>query len=217
MSDIVVVGAGGHAAVLIEAIRRIPGNSIVGLLDHQPDLWGTSLLNVPIIGGDDLLPTMKSTHQCDSFVVAIGGIRQFAHRRELFRTAKQAGLQPFTVQHPSCARSPSADIADGCQLLTNSVVNACAQTGENVIINTSAIVEHDCTIGAHSHIAPQACLAGGVRIGTETHIGLGAVVRENLSIGDRVIVGAGAVVVADVPNDSVVTGVPARPTQGLKS
>ena len=217
MSKIVILGAGGHARVLIEAIRTDPAHTFTGILDPRESLQGTVVLDVPVIGADDLLPRLQHTHPCDSFVVALGGIRQFSVRRELFATARQADLQPLTVRHPTSECSASAEIADGCQLLTGSVINAGARMAENVIVNTGSIVEHDCVIGAHSHIAPRACLAGGVQVGTETHIGLGAVVRENLTIGDRVIVGAGAVVVTDVPNDSVVAGIPARPIQGLKS
>jgi acetyltransferase-like isoleucine patch superfamily enzyme len=42
-------------------------------------------------------------------------------------------------------------------------------------------------------------------------VGSGARVLPGIRVGDRAVIGAGAVVVADVPDDAVVTGVPARP------
>ena len=38
------------------------------------------------------------------------------------------------------------------------VINAGTKIGENVIINTGAIVEHDCIIDHHGHIATGARL-----------------------------------------------------------
>jgi UDP-perosamine 4-acetyltransferase len=50
-----------------------------------------------------------------------------------------------------------------------------------------------------------------VRVGAGAHIGAGATVRQGIAIGEQAIVGAGAVVVKDVPPNTVVVGVPARP------
>jgi len=90
------------------------------------------------------------------------------------------------------------------------VVQPAVRVGENTILNTRCSVDHDCVIGAHSHIAPGAILCGSVRVGSGTHVGAGAVVIEGLRIGDAVVIGAGAVVIADVPDGATVVGVPAR-------
>ena len=58
--------------------------------------------------------------------------------------------------------------------------------------------------------APGATLAGSVKVGTGSHIGCGATVIQSVSIGRNAIVGAGAVVTADVADNAVVVGVPAR-------
>ncbi|WP_168734774.1 DapH/DapD/GlmU-related protein [Deinococcus sp. KSM4-11] len=47
-------------------------------------------------------------------------------------------------------------------------------------------------------------------VGHNTWIGYGAVVLDGVNVGNNVIVAAGAVVAADVPDGSVVGGVPAR-------
>jgi UDP-perosamine 4-acetyltransferase len=77
-------------------------------------------------------------------------------------------------------------------------------------VNTRAVVDHDCHLGDHVHIAPGAVLSGCVRIGAYSHVGTGASVRQDLRIGSKAIVGVGAAVIADVQDRSIIGGVPAR-------
>jgi acetyltransferase-like isoleucine patch superfamily enzyme len=90
------------------------------------------------------------------------------------------------------------------------VVNAGVMTGMNGIVNSGAIIEHDCILGNHVHIAPRATLGGNVLVGDFAHVGLGAAVLPSATVGAGCVVGAGAVVLRDVPTNSTVVGVPAR-------
>tara|TARA_Y100000814_G_scaffold80883_1_gene53237 strand:- start:359 stop:1039 length:681 start_codon:yes stop_codon:yes gene_type:complete len=210
MKKIVLIGAGGHARVLIDTLSADKTAEVCGILDNNRDLWGIDIHGIPVIGGDDFLPKVGSqgaTH----FVIAIGGAKQAALRLKLYEIALQHGLTPASVQHPSAIISPRIKVGEGVQALAQCVINTGVTLQENSIVNTSAIIEHDCFIEAHAHIAPRACLAGGVRVGEGTHIGLGSIVKENITIGKQVVVGAGAVVLNNVPAHSVVVGVPAKP------
>ena len=82
--------------------------------------------------------------------------------------------------------------------------------GVNTIINSGAIVEHDCQIGAHAHIAPRATLCGNVVVGDHTFIGAGATIIEGVTIGSNVTVGAGSVVLRDIPNNVISVGIPSK-------
>lgn len=206
----VVLGGGGHARVLIDCIRESNLAEIDGVLDKDSSLHGRKILDVPVIGGDELLNEMVEggvTH----FVVGLGGVGDNRPRRHLFEFGCSFRLKPLTVRHPHAVISRWASFGPGCQLLPGIIVNACAVLGENVIVNSGAIVEHDCVVGDHAHIASGARLASTVHVGIGAHIGAGATVRQSIRIGEGAVVGAGAVVVKDVEPGAVVAGVPARP------
>ncbi len=68
------------------------------------------------------------------------------------------------------------------------------------------ILTHDASFFNHTgryRVAP-------VKIGDRVYIGYGAIIMPGVTIGEDAIVGAGAVVTRDVPDGTVVVGVPAR-------
>jgi sugar O-acyltransferase (sialic acid O-acetyltransferase NeuD family) len=206
----VILGAGGHARMLLDILLVTPGVRVHGMLDPDRQLRGTSSFGVPILGGDELLSDMAS-QGVDSFVVGVGGVGDNRPRQRLFELGVAHGLQPLTVIHPAAVCSTRTVIGAGCQLLPGSIVNAGAKLGVNVVVNSGAIVEHDCEIGDHAHVATGARMASTVRVGERVHIGAGATVRQRITIEADAVVGAGAVVVKDVASGLTVVGVPAHP------
>ena len=89
-------------------------------------------------------------------------------------------------------------------------INAGANIGRGVIINTCSSVDHDCVIGDFCHIAVGAHLAGTAAVGAQTLIGAGAAVINNLTVAADVTVGAGAAVIGHITETGTYVGVPAR-------
>jgi sugar O-acyltransferase (sialic acid O-acetyltransferase NeuD family) len=206
----VILGGGGHAAVLIDVINNSNAATIHAVLDADRSKWGRELQGVPILGGDNLLPELRALG-VGYYAVGLGSTSDNRRRQRLYEFGLSHRLEPLTVEAVSALCSSHADIGQGSQLFPGSIVNAEATVGVNVIINTGAIVEHHCTIGDHVHVATGARLASTVKVDTGAHIGAGATVKQCISIGEGAVVGAGAVVVKDVRPHTVVTGVPAQP------
>ena len=206
----VILGGGGHAKVVLEALKLKYLRLKCVVVDQDYSLHGKKILDVSIVGGDGDLPGWLSKGY-SHFAVGVGGIGDNTLRRRLFDLAISCGLGPVLVAHPSALVSNWAEIADGAQLMSGCIVNAGASVGGNSIINSGAIIEHDCVIGDHVHVATGARLAGNIWVGTGAHIGIGAVLKQDVRVGEGAIVGAGAAVVEDVPRHVTVVGVPARP------
>lgn len=208
-AEIVIIGGGGHARVLIDAIRASNDLREIVVLDADEGRAGTALMDAQIIGGDVLLEEL-ARRGTRYFAVGVGGTRNNGPRADLFERARGLGLEPLTILHPNAIVSRWTKVGPGCQILAGAIVNAGATLGKNVIVNTGAIVEHDCQVGDNVHIATGARLASTVKVGARAHIGAGAVVRQLITIGEHSVVGAGAVVVKNVASSAVVAGVPAK-------
>jgi sugar O-acyltransferase (sialic acid O-acetyltransferase NeuD family) len=206
----VILGGGGHAQVLVDSMQLSGAAIPHAILDGDRSRRGQTILGVPILGGDDLLPELVS-RGVNCFTVGLGGIGDNRPRQRLFELGLSYGLEPLTVIHPTAICSQWVEIGSGSQVFPGSIINAGAKLGRNVIVNSGAIVEHDCILQDHVHVATGARLASTVEVGVGAHIGVGALVKQCLTIGEGVIVGMGAVVVKDVSPHTVVVGSPARP------
>ena len=209
-TKVIGLGAGGHARVVIEILQTSRLYKLLGLFDTDQRLHGTHVLGIPVLGDDSLLPVVKG-EGVSHFFVGLGGSKDTRPRRHLFKLALEHNLKPVDAIHSKTIISPSAVIGAGVTMMPGVIISACARVGMNVIINTGAIVEHDCVVGDHVHIATGARLASTIKVGDGVHIGIGAIVKQGIKIGKGAIIGAGAVVVKDVPSETTVTGVPARP------
>lgn len=207
---VIVIGSGGHAAVVADALLAA-GVKVIGFTDPDVARYGQLLCGLPVLGSDAVLE--MHVQSAVTLANGIGGAgRPSTHgvRSAVQRRLEAQGWRFVTVQHPSAVVSPFARIADGAQLLATSVIQTGADIGAGCIVNTAAVVEHDTRLEEFVHVACGAVLCGSVVVGAGSHIGAGSTVREGVTLGAATIVGAGAVVLKNFPSGSVLLGVPAR-------
>jgi sugar O-acyltransferase (sialic acid O-acetyltransferase NeuD family) len=123
---------------------------------------------------------------------------------------RQFDLQFTQLIHPTAYVSPLAKLNEGVFIGANSVIGPGVNLAEHVFVNRGVTIGHDTQIGAFSRIQPGSNLGGLSRIGDAVTVGIGATLIERLIIGDYAFVGAGAVVTADVANNTLVVGIPAK-------
>ena len=200
---LLVIGAGGHAKVVIDA-ARCAGFEISGIVGREGD--PAQVLGIPV--------SRDATDiAADEFIVAIGDNATRAHH---FYECRAHALEPASVVHPSAVIARDVGIGAGTFIAAGVIVNVDAHIGANAILNTGCTIDHDCMIGDHALIGPTASLCGGVRIGEGVLLGAGASVAPGVSVGEWSVVGAGAAVVSDLPARSVCVGVPARRIRGIE-
>ena len=192
---IVVIGAGGHAKVLISTLiaRGIP---IAAVFDDDDAKWGMDAQGTRV--------SRTERERGGSAIIGIGGN---AKRMEV---ARALNFEWETVVHPSACVHPSAKIGRGTVIFAGAVVQPDAVIGEHVIVNTGATIDHDCIVGDFAHLAPGVHLAGSVQVGEGAFLGIGSAAIPGVKIGRWSTLGAGAVAIRDLADGAVAVGVPAK-------
>ena len=202
-----IFGTGGHARVVIDIIEKQGLYGIFGLVDDDVKSKGASICGYQVIGGKSELLHLRDTDTLDTGIVAIGD------NSDRWKTAAWMDENAFKLAvaiHPSAQLSRGVEVGLGTVIMAGVTINSGARIGRNVILNTQASVDHDCTVADGAHIAPGAILCGTVMVGARTFVGAGSTVIENLTIGEDSIIGAGATVIRDLPNRVTAVGSPAR-------
>lgn len=204
-----VVGASGHGKVIADIAVQL-GYTVNFYDDAYPNK--TYIEHWPIHGTCADLIALNNTNATlsNDVVVAIGNNEIRQQKIELLQINS---FNLITLIHPTAVISPFAAIAQGTVVFAGAVINAFAKVGVGCIINTAAVVEHDCTIDNFTHICPNVALAGGVSVGTKSWVGIGSQVKQLITIGDNCLIGAGSTVVKNIPDNVTAFGSPAVPNK----
>ena len=199
---LIIYGGGGHGKSLIDLLRALNTYSLKGVLDDGIPP-GETIMGVPVLGGREVLKDLYNQGVRQA-VNAVGGVGDIAVRVDVFQWLAGAGFVCPAVVHPSAVVEPGASLAPGVQVFPLAYIGSEVQVGFGSIVNTSAVVSHECVLGEYSNISPGALLAGGVQVGNAALIGMGVTVNLHVSIGAGARIGNGATVKGDVPENAIV-------------
>jgi len=207
-NNIVVIGASGHAKVIMDIIEKEGKYRIAGLIDsHKP--VGESLFGYKVLGAEEYLPSLFAGGGIAGGLIAIGDnwVRYLA--AEKIRSLVP-GFRFITAIHPSAAVARGVTIGEGTVLMAGAIVNSDSRIGRFCILNTKAALDHDGLMEDYSSLAPNVTAGGNVTIGGFSAISLGAGIVHGVFIGEHSVLGAGALALENIPDHCVAYGVPAK-------
>lgn len=186
---LIILGAGGHASVLMDMLLE-QRREIIGVV--CPSIPTNNIFkNVPHLEKDD--DVLEYGRNDIKLVNGIGSLPGYNLRSSIFNYFVAHGFEFETVVSQKAIVSTRVVLAQGVQIMSGAVVQAGVVIGSNSIVNTGAIIDHDCNLGCDNHVAPGVTLSGGVVSKENVHFGTGSSVIQQVQIGGNAVVGAGAV------------------------
>ena len=203
MEEIIVIGGGGHAKVVISILKKIGKYKIIGYTDIKNQ---EPILGIEYIGTDEDI----NDYNVSMAAIGIGVLENFKIRYEIINNYIKKGFTFPKILSPNAIVNEEVFIGEGTVLMDGVVINSGTSIGNFSIINTRSSVDHDCKIGDFVHIAPGVTLSGGVQIGNNSLIGIGATVVQYKTIGQNCIIGAGSVITKDCLESGKYAGIPMK-------
>lgn len=197
---VVVLGAGGHAKVVISTLRAA-GYEIEAVFDDDPTKHGSQIMGIPIKGA--LSEAAGRDYKYGVVAVGDNAVRKAISERII-------GFSWLTVVHPHAYVEASVCLGEGTVVFAGAVLQTDTVVGRHAIINTGATIDHDCVLGDFVHTAPGAHLSGDVTVDEGALVGIGSATIPGVHVGAWSVIGAGSVIVSDVDVQSTVVGVPGR-------
>ncbi|AXA54963.1 acetyltransferase [Pseudomonas thivervalensis] len=208
---LVLVGAGGHAKVLL-SLAKSAGFEVIGVC--APEFESREIKEwrgIKVLGGDSSIEQLDP--QRIGLINGIGHVMHNSVRKTIFERYRTKGFSFPALIHPFSSVDPSVSLGQGVQVMAGAVIQADSVIGENTIINSRASIDHDCIVNANVHIAPGAVVCGSSTIGCDAFIGAGATIVQSLVVGENAVVGAGSVLVRSLPANCMSLGIKPYVTQ----
>lgn len=207
---LLLVGAGGFARETAEAVRAVnaaaPTWDLLGFLDDSPERQGTDVDGLPVLGPIDLVHERPDA----AVVLCTGRPDNYVSRPAIAERLALPDDRYATIIHPTATLGATCQVGVGTVLLAHVDLTAAVVIGRHVAVMPQVVLTHDSRVGDFATLGSGVRVGGGCVICDGAYIGSGALLRERITIGVRAMIGMGAVVAADVPQERLWYGSPAR-------
>lgn len=172
MIETILVGAGGHGKVVLDAVLSNMNTNIkiIGFLDDG---------EIKEIAGIKKLGNIRDyiKYKDKKFHIAIGNN---VLREKLSKEIGENNL--VTIIHITAYVSSMSNVGNGSYIGAMTVINPQCKIGKGCIVNTGTIVEHDCYIGDYSHLSYRVLVGSESKISSSAMIDMGKILERNSNV-----------------------------------
>ena len=188
----IVLGFGGHSRVILENLYILNKKNIKIYDFYFSNRKKNTIFKSKVYDYKKI--SKKEISKKNNLYLAIGNNET---RKKYFNNFKDKIKMPNLIsKNSSISQYSKLGMANFfnyfCFIGPNSTI------GNNNIINTKSLIEHDVKIGNHCHIGPSVKIGGGSSIGDNVMCGIGSIIINKINICSDVIIGAGSIVTKSI-------------------
>lgn len=210
MKDLIIIGSGGLGREAIWIAERMnasnPEWNILGFIDDNPELSGTSVSGYPVLGTTADVVKFPDAY----YICAIGNAK--ARKLVTKKVRSFAPIKFATLIDPaSIYCKDKVTFGEGCVVCAYTYITVDIKIGNHVYIGANCTVGHDAVVDDFVTLYPSVTLSGNTHIASGCELGTGSQIIQGLTVEKNTIVGAGSAVIRSLPSDCTAVGVPALP------
>ena len=201
-----IAGAGGHAKDIIAISKASLESEFIFFDDITYPPKKKFLDTFDVI--NSIAEAREHFKINSEFIIAIGGSKS---RKIIFDKLNDAGGKVSSfICNNSTIGSKDVSLGSGLNIMSNVLISNSVVIGFGSLINFGASIHHDVQVGNFCEISPGVRILGNVSVGDFTSVGANTTILPGVNIGKNVTIGAGSVVTKNIPDNSIVFGVPAK-------
>ena len=204
MKNVIIIGAGGHAAELNDYIchdnknrRGSNGLNIIGFIDDDEESYEKYAFSAPFLGAIE-------GHEIHQEAYYLMGIATLEFRKRIITELAGNGAKFTSFIHPDAFISPSSKISQGVVIAPNVNLGPNTEIGAFTMLNSRCSIGHDSKVGEFNFLSPNVCLSGYTEIGNENLFGINSATIPGIKVGHRNKIMAGMVLDKNVGDHEVV-------------
>ena len=145
MKDLILVGASGYGREIYDMIERINDRkhvyNVIGFIDDNPEIWGTKINTVPVLGGVEYV----KEHFKEECMYAVLTIAAADIKRKIVNE-----LDGYVTWETLI--DPTAIVSNYCSIGKGSLIGAFSQVGPNSKVGNFCSVLYACSVGQDAQL-----------------------------------------------------------------
>jgi sugar O-acyltransferase (sialic acid O-acetyltransferase NeuD family) len=205
--NILIIGASGHAKVIIDILEKENLYNVFGFIDtYKPK--GKSIYGYEILGTEKDIPKIMFENDIYGGIIAIGDnwVRKIVSDKVIELNNE---FKFITTIHPDAIIGNDVQIGEGVVIMPGVIINSKAVIGKHCILNTKSFLGCCSKIYDYSSLGPSSLVDYDVVVKNNSAISLGVNIVNNIIIGENSVIGAGSLVLKNIANNKIAFGIPA--------
>jgi sugar O-acyltransferase, sialic acid O-acetyltransferase NeuD family len=200
----IIIGAGTYGQVYAEYLKD--DYQIIGFIDNNENLLMKVFRGITVLGGNDYL-----FNKIDKNINVFVPIGNNNVRVKLLTELNKKGFKTPSFIHKKTIIDDSVKIGKAVYILPGTNIMPLTTIGDFTMISMGVNIAHHNIIEEGCFFSQGSNIGASVEIKKQAYFGISSTLMTGVrEVGKNTLIGAGSVVIKDVPDNTIVAGVPAK-------